>query len=435
MLLVLGVLTPCGTEWLQSAAFCRFLDRTWGGEHSAAVTRVARSARRADPRTANLARVLDVLRLQGPLARTDIVHVAGLSRATVSSLLGELLERRLVREEADTHRLASGGRPPGLVNLEPSAAAAVGVDIGRTHVRVAVADLALQVVAEGVEHIDVPDHPEETLKLVTAITGRVLEQSAIERSRLLGIGVGLPGPVDRASGRLGSATILPGWEGLAPGEELEQRLHAPVLVENDANLGALAEGMLGAGRGSRVLAYVKAAAGVGAGLLVDGRLFRGASGEAGEIGHTTQANSGPVCRCGNRGCLEQLAGATALLAQMALAGVELDGIEALVRLAADGHAGARRVLADAGEHIGLAVANLVTLIDADRVVVGGELSAANELLVGPLRYAARSAAVTRAGSAIDIVTGELGERAEVLGAVILVLREPVSLGAELLARH
>jgi predicted NBD/HSP70 family sugar kinase len=120
---------------------------------------------------------------------------------------------------------------------------------------------------------------------------------------------------------------------------------------------------------------------------------------------------------------------------MSAAGIELHGAESLLQLAADGHAGARRVLADAGEHIGLAVANMVTLIDPDRVVVGGELGAANELLVGPLRYAARSAAVTTAGSSIDIVSAELGERAEALGAVILVLREPVSLGAQLLSRR
>jgi predicted NBD/HSP70 family sugar kinase len=399
------------------------------------VTQAARAAGRADPRAANLARILDVLRLKGPLSRTDIVGIAGLSRATVSNLLTELLDRRLVREEVDTRRVGSGGRPPALVTLEPGAAATVGVDVGRTHVRVVVADLGLQVLAEDCAQVDVPDDPDTTLGVVTAMTSRLIHESGIDRRDLLGVGVGLPGPVDRASGRIGSATILPGWVGLAPRDELAARLDAPVLVENDANLGALAENLLGAGRGSRLLAYVKVAAGVGAGLVVDGRLFRGASGAAGEIGHTTQANSGPVCRCGNRGCLEQLAGAPALLAQMAAAGVELDGVESLLRLAADGHAGARRVLSDAGEHLGLAVANLVALVDADRVVVGGELGAANELLVGPLRRAARSAAVTTAGSSIDIVSAELGERAEALGAAILVLREPVSLGLELLARR
>ena len=389
--------------------------------------------RTTDPRSANLGRVLDVLRLQGPLARTDIVQRIGLSRATVSSLLGELLDRRLVRETPDVRRPESGGRPPAVVELEPSAGAAVGVDVGRTHVRAVVTDLALHVLAEAHVRIDVPEHPQETLHLVVETTERLLEESGVDRSRLLGMGLGLPGPVDRATGRVGSATILPAWVGLAPRAELETRLGTTVLVENDANLGALAEALLGAGRGSTVLAYIKVAAGVGAGLVVDGQLFRGASGTAGEIGHTTLANSGPVCRCGNRGCLEQLAGAAALLAQMAAAGVELDGVEALLKMASDGHAGARRVLADAGEHLGLAVANLVTLLDADRVVIGGELAAADELLVAPLRYAARSAAVTTAGSGIEIVASELGERAEVLGGVALVLREPQYLGATLLA--
>jgi predicted NBD/HSP70 family sugar kinase len=416
--------------------FCRSLDRIEGADDSAAVTRSALSERRAtDPHDTNLARILDVLRIEGPLARTDIVRTAGLSRATVSRLLTELLDRRLAREEVDSRRLDSGGRPPGLVDLEPSTAAGIGVDIGRTHVRVVVADLRLNVLAEDVQRVDVPGHPEETLDLVVAITERLLLESGVARESLLGIGVGLPGPVDRASGRLGSATILPGWVGVGPRAELEKRLRVPVIVENDANVGVLGEGLLGAGRGSRVLAYVKVAAGVGAGLLVEQRLFRGASGTAGEIGHTTIANSGPVCRCGNRGCLEQLAAAPALLAQLAAAGVELDGVESLLRLATDGHAGARRVLADAGEHIGLAVANLVSLLDPDRVVIGGELGAAHDLLVGPLRHAARSAAVTIAGSSIDIVASELGDRAEVLGAVALVVHEPVSLGAALLARR
>lgn len=399
------------------------------------VTQVARRGSRAEPRAANLARILDLLRLDGPLPRTDIVSRAGLSRATVSNLLAELLDRGLVREEVEVRRPGAGGRPPALVALEPSAGATVGVDVGRTHVRVVIADLGMNVRAEDVTPVDVPDDPSTTLGVVTAMTSRLLEESGVARGDLLGVGVGLPGPIDRASGRLGSATILPGWSGLAPGEELAARLKAPVLVENDANLGALAEGRLGAGRDSRLLAYIKVAAGVGAGLVVDGRLFRGASGAAGEIGHTTQANSGPVCRCGNRGCLEQLAGSTALLAQMAAAGVEVNGVEALVRLATDGHAGARRVLSDAGEHLGLAVANLIALVDADRVVIGGELGAADELLVGPLRRAARSAAVTTAGSSIEIVCAELGERAEALGAAILVLREPATLGYELLSRR
>lgn len=401
----------------------------------AGVPSAAPSALRSpDPRTTNLGRVLDLLRLSDGLTRAEVGSHTGLSRSTVSSLLNELLERQLVHEAPDAAR-AAGGRPPAVLRLEPGAAAAVGIDVGKTHVRVVVVDLALGVLAEDLQRLDVPEHPQETLDLVVTTVARLLAASGTSPEDLLGAGLGLPGPVDRATGRLGSATILPGWVGLAPAAELAERLGCSVVVENDANLGALAESLHGAGRGSQVLAYVKVATGVGAGLVVDGRLFRGASGTAGEIGHTTLSNSGPVCRCGNRGCLEQLAGAPALLAQMHEAGVELDGTGALLRLAHEGHAGARRVLADAGAHLGLAVANLVTLLDADRVVIGGEIGAAEELLVGPLRYAARSAAVTTAGRSIDIVAAQLGERAEALGGAALVLREPRVLGPELLARR
>lgn len=397
-------------------------------------TAAAAGPRATDPRTANLARVLDLLRLSDGLTRAEVCARTGLSRSTVSSLLSELLERDLVLEAPDAQR-GGGGRPPAVLRLQPRAGVAVGVDVGNTHVRVVVADLALGVLAEELRRLDVPDHPQETLDLVVATVGRLLPAGGAAPADLLGVGLGLPGPVDRATGRLGSATILPAWVGLAPAASLAERLGCQVVVENDANLGALAESVHGAGRGSRVLAYVKVATGVGAGLVVDGRLFRGASGTAGEIGHTTLSNSGPVCRCGNRGCLEQLAGAPALLGQMQEAGVELEDAADLLRLAQQGHAGARRVLADAGAHLGLAVANLVTLLDADRVVVGGALGAAEELLLGPLRYAARSAAVTTAGSSIEIVGAQLGGRAEALGGAALVLREPAVLGPELLARR
>ena len=255
LLLVPG---PCSgqeaaRERARTAPSAQFLTELPNGQTVPGVTSAAHPLRRTtDPRSANLGRVLDTLRLQGPLPRTDIVHRVGLSRATVSSLLGELLERQLVQETPDARRPESGGRPPAVVELEPSAGAAVGVDVGRTHVRAVITDLALNVLAEAHERVDVPDHPQETLQLVVDTTDRLLAEAGVDRAALLGVGLGLPGPVDRASGRVGSATILPAWVGLAPRAELERRLGAPVLVEYDANLGALAEALLGAGRGSGV---------------------------------------------------------------------------------------------------------------------------------------------------------------------------------------
>jgi predicted NBD/HSP70 family sugar kinase len=237
------------------------------------------------------------------------------------------------------------------------------------------------------------------------------------------VGMGLPGPV-RSSGVVGSSAILPGWVGDLPAARMEERLGFPVHVENDANLGALAEYFWGAGGDEpSTLAYIKLSTGIGAGLMVDGRVFRGAGGTAGEIGHTAVDENGDVCRCGNRGCLETYASAPAIVGLLHRSlGTQLEP-EEVVQRAQDGDAACRRVLADAGRYVGVAVANLCNLFNPERIVVGGSIGAAGDLLLGPLRESVRLRAIPSASEDVEIVTGELGERAEVLGALALVLQE------------
>jgi predicted NBD/HSP70 family sugar kinase len=203
-----------------------------------------------------------------------------------------------------------------------------------------------------------------------------------------------------------------------------------VEVENDANLGALSEWMWGAGRGAENMAYLKVATGIGAGFIIRDRPYTGTSGTAGEIGHTVIDPSGPICRCGNRGCLETVAGSAAILAALrGTFGADATIGEAIAR-ALDGHAGCARAIADAGTAIGTAVATLCNLFNPERIVVGGDLAAAGPLLIEPLREAMRRGAVRSAAEDVSVVEGTLGERAEVLGAVALVLRR----GADLLRR-
>jgi predicted NBD/HSP70 family sugar kinase len=240
---------------------------------------------------------------------------------------------------------------------------------------------------------------------------------------VLGVGLGLPAPVDQRSGTISASNILPEWAGLAAGEQLAARLGRPVIVDNDANLGALAETLWGAGRGIDTLAYVKVATGIGAGLVLDGKLFRGVSGQAGEIGHVTLDEHGDVCRCGNRGCLELVAGGAALVAALRRTHGELDSVEDVVALAAGGDRAARRLIADAGAHLGVAAAGLVNLVDPQRLIVGGELGRAGDVLLEPLRRSLRRSAVRPAADAAEVVRAELGDRSEVLGAVAVVLRE------------
>jgi predicted NBD/HSP70 family sugar kinase len=195
----------------------------------------------------------------------------------------------------------------------------------------------------------------------------------------------------------------------------------PVHVDNDANLGALAEFVLGAGRGAHELTYLMLSSGIGAGLVLDGRLYRGAGGTAGEMGHVVVDESGPICRCGNRGCLETFAGADALVELLRRSHGESLTVEGMVALAGTGDLACRRVIADAGRAVGGAVAALCNQFNPDRVVVGGELANTGELLLDPIREAVARYAIPAAAKDVEVVQGALGDKAQMLGAVLLVV--------------
>jgi len=375
-------------------------------------------------RESNTGRVIGTLTLLGVTSRAELARRTGLARSTVSSIVAELeSEGLVVPHEGKNGRTASGsGRPPALIALNPSARLAAGIDFGKRHLAVAVADLSHTVLAE--RRREMPDDyaAEEGFAAAAELTQRVLEEVGADRDRVLGVGMGLPGPV-HLRGTLGSATILPGWAGVRAADEMSRRLGMPVQVENDANLGALAEYLWGAGAGCDSLVYLKVATGIGAGLVIGGRLYRGAGGTAGEIGHTIMDETGNVCRCGNRGCLETYAGTAAIvgLLQRSL-GTDMEPEQVLER-ARDGDPACRRVLADAGRHIGVAVANLCNLFNPARIVVGGSIAQAGEIVLDPMHESVRLRAIASAAEDVQIVPGELGERAELLGAVALVLQQ------------
>jgi predicted NBD/HSP70 family sugar kinase len=255
------------------------------------------------------------------------------------------------------------------------------------------------------------------------LVDEVLAEAEVDRSSVIAVGLGLPGPINLATGTIGSSAILPGWIGVHVAAEMNERLGTPVLVDNDANLGALAELHWGAGRGSSNLAYLKVATGIGAGLVIGGRLFRGSGGTAGEIGHTMVDEAGPICRCGSRGCLETMAAAPALVELLRPSlGDELS-TEALVERAKDGDPGCRRAVADAGRYIGSALADLCNLVNPERILVGGSIGSCGEILLEPMREAVRHRAIPSAAADVEILPSALGYRAELLGAVALVLYE------------
>jgi len=372
-------------------------------------------------RDRNRDRVVEMLRMQGQISQAEIARATGLSRTTVSTLIAELKEAGLVAD-IDTKSLhARGGRPGVQLVLRHPSQVVAGIDFGHSHVAIAVADLGHNVLAERWHDLDVNREAARALDVAAGMFAEILEEVAVERTSVLGVGMGIPGPVDRAHGTAGSATILPGWIGLSIAAEMEQRLGIPVRIENDANLGALAELTWGAGRDCSNFAYVKAATGIGAGIVIDGRLLRGATGTAGEIGHTTLDEAGPLCYCGNRGCLETVASGPAIVQLVGRVNGESLALSQIIELASEGDLRCRRAVADAGREIGVAVAGLCNLINPERVIVGGLMSRAGEVLLGPLRESIRRHAVQAAAETVDVRAAVFVERAELLGSVALAL--------------
>jgi predicted NBD/HSP70 family sugar kinase len=385
-------------------------------------------------RTANRRHVIETLRSKGGLTRSALARATGLSRTTISTLLTELMEQGLVTEAMDGSAggppaRRGAGRPATVVQLDHSAGAAVSIDVGARHVAVAVGDLGHRVMAEHWSPLPAGHRADEGMARAAKFVREMLEQAGVDSRSVIGAAMGLPAPITQPEGLVASQNILPGWAGVQVGEEMSERLGMPVFIENDANLGALAESAWGAGAGFDQVAYLKAATGIGLGLVRDGQLFRGTTGTAGEIGHTTVAEDGPMCRCGNRGCLELYAGGAALLETLRKSHPDIETLEQVVEMADANHPACVRVLADAGRHIGVAIANLINLFNPRRIIVGGELAGAGEKVLEPMRVAATRSAVHAAVEAVEIVPGVLGHRAEVLGGLALVLFEPWRFGA------
>jgi predicted NBD/HSP70 family sugar kinase len=370
-------------------------------------------------RQTNRLRVIQALYRHPGSSRSAVAELTGLSRPTVSAFMEELEKAGIVEEFEDVGPRQSGGRPPVLMTLVPRAAFAVGVDMGHEHLRVAVCDLSGNPLHDEFSAIDVDHAPHETMDLAKELVARTLEQADVAREHVIGVGMALAAPVDGETGRVFAKGILPSWGGVEPVAEMERRLGLPVRLSNDANLGALGEHVFGAGQGVDEMAYVRLSAGIGLGLVLNGRAFGGSCGIAGELGHVRISRDGPICRCGNRGCLEMVASPSAVAR---LLGPDVTVAE-LLELARDGDRGAQRAIGDAGELIGEALATLVTLLNPTLIVVGGDLATTGDVVLEPIRRAIARFAIPPAGAAVEVVRGRLGERAEVLGAAAMVLGE------------
>jgi predicted NBD/HSP70 family sugar kinase len=343
------------------------------------------------------AAVLDCVWREGPVDRAQVVRDTRLSRATVSRLIGELQADGLVDERPAPRASGRSGRPTSVLAIRPRLAAVGGIDFGHGSVRVALADLNGTIVAEARHELDVDNQPRRAIDVAVA----ELRRLGRDVNRLLGVGAAISAPVRRDTGDPVAAGILPGWRSVSLGAELRERLGVPVHVGNDANLGALAEVRAGAGRGAANVVYLMLSSGIGAGLVLDGALFTGHSGMTGELGHVVVDPGGAPCRCGHRGCLETVAGARAVRARI----------------------GERGALHKAGRTVGRVAGAVCNLVNPELVIVGGELIVEGTALVAGVRAGVRETAIDPVWHDVSVVAAELGDQAELLGAVGLALAE------------
>jgi predicted NBD/HSP70 family sugar kinase len=375
------------------------------------------SAAQGSLRSANRAAVLDLLGRSAPLSRADVTRLTGLSRSTVSGIIKELIAEELVDEGPRGEPTTGSGRPPALLSLTGAPGVLVGVDVGHRHVRVAVADIGATILAEEHLSLDVDHLAGPALDRAADMVERCLKEADVTPERVVGVGMGVPGPIDPRSGVIASP-ILPGWVGMVPADELGARIGFPVRADNDANIGALGELEYGAARGIDDLIYVKVAGGIGAGLVLAGRLHRGVTGIAGEIGHVRLRDDGPVCRCGNRGCLETLVAAQHLVNLLQPAYEQTLTVDRMLELADEGDAGVNRILDDAGRSIGRVLADLSNHLNPAAIVVGGTVGESSSLLRG-IRDSVQRYAQPDTFANLRVTAGALGERAEVMGALVL----------------
>jgi predicted NBD/HSP70 family sugar kinase len=362
--------------------------------------------------------MLELIRDGGAVTRADLVRRTGLSRSTVAHRLDALIAHQLVREDGASP--STGGRPPTTLAFNPGAGVVLAADLGATHARLALTDLAGAMLAEEAGDLDIADGPELVLGAVHERFAALLAQAARATSDVRGIGIGVPGPVAFSSGQPVNPPLMPGWDGFSIPGWFGERYGAPVLVDNDVNVMAVGEQRTQWSEVQHLL-FVKVGTGIGCGITADRRIRRGALGAAGDIGHVRLSGYDDViCRCGNTGCLEAVAGGHALAAKLRAAGRDAASSRDVVALVRRGDTLAIRLVREAGRSLGEVLASCVNLFNPEAIVIGGALGQAHEPLLAGVREVTIRRSLPLATRHLRIVPSRLGARAGIVGAGMMV---------------
>jgi glucokinase-like ROK family protein len=387
--------------------------------------------------------VLHAVRVLGARSRNDVVTATGLGRAAVGQRLAELSAAGLIEDAGSGP--STGGRPPRRLRFRAEAGHILVADLGATSIDVAVADLSSGILAHRAEEADIAAGPQRVLERVESLFDELGREVPDGYGPLWGIGIGVPGPVDFSAGRPVSPPIMPGWDGHPIRERFSQRHGVPVWVDNDVNIRALGEWRRGIAMGHRNVVWIKVGTGIGAGLISNGVLHRGADGAAGDVGHVPVVDEGVVCRCGNIGCLEALAGGGAIARDADMAArsgrsqwlanaLERDGVltaKSVALGASHGDAVCVELLQRSARLIGHMLATVVNLLNPSLVVIGGGVSHAGNLFLATIRETVYRRSLPLATRALQIEPSGLGEDAGVIGAATMVADELLGVGLDL----
>jgi len=372
--------------------------------------------------------LLHLIRTGRARTRRELLDTTGLSRSTVAARLDQLVSLGYVREVGV--ETGSRGRPSNLLAFDATHGVVLAADLGATHVRAALCDLSGRALGETARQLHISEGPDAVLGWLESQWRDLLDHSPYGRGDVIGLGVGVPGPVDFAAGRPIRPTIMPGWHDYPVRERLEEAFGVVGFVENDANIMALGEFHV-AFPDCPSLLFVKVATGIGAGMVVDGRLVRGANGGSGDIGHIRlpDSDSGWVCACGARGCLAASASGGALARRMREQGQAVETSRDVAELAHRGDLLAIELIREAGLLVGEVLATAVSLLNPAVLVIGGDLVHAQEHFMAGLRERLHQRAQPFATRDLKILTSTLGDRAGAVGAARLVIEEVFSADA------
>ncbi|MGC4175210.1 ROK family protein [Demequina sp.] len=368
--------------------------------------------------------IFQILRDGQPRTRSELAALTGLARSTVAARVDALLRAKLISPIADA--ASTGGRPSRQFTFDGTRHSVLGVDIGATHVHIALTDLHGTMLADIQESIPVADGPERVLGWVIDEARRLLTEHGTGLA-LRAIGVGLPGPVEHSTGRPVDPPIMPGWDRFDVPGMLSQALGVATLVDNDVNVMALGEHH-DFWPDVEDLLFLKVATGIGAGVITGGRVHRGAQGIAGDIGHVWVPEAeGVLCRCGSIGCLEAIAAGPAIAARLNAGGMDVAGTQDVVAAVLRGDIEAIREVREAGRVIGRVLTTCVSLMNPSVIVLGGPISNAGDHLLAGAREIIYTRSAPLATSNLQIVRSRGGDKAAVSGASSMAIQHVLSI--------